>query len=208
MEAVRIIKESWWLTDGKRSMGELDSAVRYALLDPTWAAQDNTSTAIGNVVALLHSFFSNLPQEWLEGTHIIISHLRPITSVAMLRIVFRIMSPLLPRLANAHSPFKKTLSLLLSTLVDVFGRNSQPAAPVDASEIADIIDFLHHVIHYEGQGGPVQPNSKSQPEVLAICAKAAESLRPDVQHLFSHLKPDINSSVYAATHPKLVQNPA
>lgn len=47
MEASRIIKESWWLADGKRSLGELDSAVGYALLDPTWAAQDNTSTAIG-----------------------------------------------------------------------------------------------------------------------------------------------------------------
>lgn len=47
VEASRIIKESWWLTDGKRSLGELDSAVGYALLDPTWAAQDNTSTAIG-----------------------------------------------------------------------------------------------------------------------------------------------------------------
>ncbi|XP_028113476.1 uncharacterized protein LOC114311533 [Camellia sinensis] len=47
MEASRLIKESWWLTDGKRSFGELDSAVGYALLDPTWAAQDNTSTAIG-----------------------------------------------------------------------------------------------------------------------------------------------------------------
>ena len=47
IEASRIIKETWWLTDLKRSLGELDSAVGYALLDPTWAAQDNTSTAIG-----------------------------------------------------------------------------------------------------------------------------------------------------------------
>jgi mediator of RNA polymerase II transcription subunit 23 len=47
VEASRIIKESWWLSDGTRSLGELDSAVGYALLDPTWAAQDNTSTAIG-----------------------------------------------------------------------------------------------------------------------------------------------------------------
>ncbi|XWS34454.1 hypothetical protein CRYUN_Cryun21dG0039900 [Craigia yunnanensis] len=78
MEASRIIKESWWLTDGKRSLGELDSAVSYALLDPTWASQDNTSTAIGNIVALLHSFFSNLPQEWLEGAHVIVKHLRPV----------------------------------------------------------------------------------------------------------------------------------
>lgn len=61
----------------------------------------------GNIVALLHSFFSNLPQEWLEGTHVIIKHLRPITSVAMLRIAFRIMGPLLPRLASAHTLFNK-----------------------------------------------------------------------------------------------------
>ncbi|KAJ9135737.1 hypothetical protein P3X46_032888 [Hevea brasiliensis] len=208
MEASRIIKESWWLTDGKRSLGELDSAVGYALLDPTWAAQDNTSTAIGNIVALLHAFFSNLPQEWLEQTHLIIKHLRPITSVAMLRIAFRIMGPLLPRLANAHALFNKTLLLLLNTMADVFGRNSQPSTPVEASEIADLIDFLHHVVHYEGQGGPVQANSKPRPEVLAQCGRAAESLRPDIQHLLSHLKPDMTSSIYAATHPKLVQNPS
>lgn len=61
----------------------------------------------GNIVALLHAFFSNLPQEWLEGTHDIIKHLRPVTSVAMLRIAFRIMGPLLPRLANAHNLFNK-----------------------------------------------------------------------------------------------------
>ncbi|XP_027189718.1 mediator of RNA polymerase II transcription subunit 23 isoform X2 [Cicer arietinum] len=45
-ETTRIIKENWWLTDMKRSLAEIDSAVGYALLDPTWAAQDNTSTAI------------------------------------------------------------------------------------------------------------------------------------------------------------------
>ncbi|KAJ6890905.1 hypothetical protein NC651_024420 [Populus alba x Populus x berolinensis] len=48
MEASRIIKESWWLTDGKRSLGELHSAGGYALLDTTWPAQDNTSTAIAS----------------------------------------------------------------------------------------------------------------------------------------------------------------
>lgn len=207
IEASRVIKESWWLTDGKRSLGELDSAVGYALLDPTWAAQDNTSTAIGNIVALLHSFFSNLPQEWLEGTHAIITHLRPVTSIAMLRIAFRIMGPLLPRLANAHSLFNKTLSLLLNIMVDVFGKNVQPPTPVEASEIADLIDFIHHAVHYEGQGGPVQANSKPRTEVLVLCGRALENLRPDVQHLLSHLKNDINSSVYAATHTKLVQNP-
>ncbi|PPD83969.1 hypothetical protein GOBAR_DD19103 [Gossypium barbadense] len=246
MEASRIIKESWWLTDGKRSLSELDSAVSYALLDPTWASQDNTSTAIGNIVALLHSFFSNLPQEWLEGTHVIIQQLRPVTSVAMLRIAFRIMGPLLPRLVTAHNLFNKNvkgeywrkkhmqirvhekhkvleelemskrlgidlkeiLSLLLNTLVDVFGKNTQPPVPVEASEITDLIDYLHHIIHYEGQAGPVQANSKPRPEVLSICGRAAESLRPDVQHLLSHLKPDVNSSIYAATHPKIAQNPS
>lgn len=205
VEAARVVKECWWLTDGKRSASELDSAVSYALLDPTWAAQDNTSTAIGNIVALLHSFFSNLPQEWLEGTHLIIKHLRPVTSVAVLRIAFRIMGPLLPRLANAHPLFSKTLSLLLTIMVDVFGKNSQPSAPVEASEIVDLIDFLHHVIHYEGQAGPVQASSKPRTEVLALLGRAADSLRPDVQHLLSHLKTDVNCSIYAATHPKLAQ---
>ncbi|KAF7808635.1 mediator of RNA polymerase II transcription subunit 23 [Senna tora] len=206
VETTRIIKENWWLTDGKRSLGEIDSAVGYALLDPTWAAQDNTSTAIGNVVALLHSFFSNLPLEWLEGTHLIIKQLRPVTSVAMLRIAFRIMGPLLPKLANAHALFNKTLSLLLSILVDVFGKNSQPPAAVEASEIADIIDFIHHVIHYEGQGGPVQASSKPRPEVLALIGRASESLRSDVQHLLTHLKADVDSSIYFASLPK-VPNP-
>ncbi|XP_059649495.1 mediator of RNA polymerase II transcription subunit 23 [Cornus florida] len=208
IEASRVIKESWWLTDGKRSLGELDSAVGYALLDPTWAAQDNTSTAIGNIVALLHSFFCNLPQEWLEGTHLIIKHLRPVTSVAVLRIAFRIMGPLLPRLANAHSLFSKTLSLLLNIMADVFGRNSQPSTLVEASEIADLIDFLHHVVHYEGQGGPVQANSKPRPDILSLCGRASENLRADIQHLLSHLKTDGSSSIYAATHPKLVQTPS
>lgn len=36
----------------------------------------------------------------------------------------------------------QTLSLLLTVLVDVFGKNSQPPAAVEASEIADIIDFM------------------------------------------------------------------
>ncbi|CAH9122157.1 unnamed protein product [Cuscuta epithymum] len=206
LEAARVIKESWWLTDGQRSVGELESALSYALLDPTWAAQDNTSTTIGNIVALLHAFFSNLPQEWLEGAHLIIKHLRPVTSVAVLRISFRIMGPLLPRLTNAHPLFNKTLSLLLNVLVDVFGRSTQPPAPVEASDIADIIDFLHHVIHYEGQGGPVQASSRPRAEVLALCGRAVESLRPDVQHLLSHLKTDANSSIYGAAHLKSVQN--
>jgi hypothetical protein len=61
----------------------------------------------GNIVALLHSFFSNLPQEWLESSHTVIKHLRPVNSVAMLRIAFRILGPLLPRLAFARPLFMK-----------------------------------------------------------------------------------------------------
>lgn len=48
-EAARVIKECWWLADGSRPLKDLDSAVGYALLDPTWASQDNTSTAVGMV---------------------------------------------------------------------------------------------------------------------------------------------------------------
>ncbi|KAF3630975.1 hypothetical protein T459_11901 [Capsicum annuum] len=100
----------------------------------------------------------------------------------------------------------QTLSLLLNILVDVFGRNSQLSAPIEAADITDIIDFLHHVIHYEGQGGPVQASSKPRSEILALFGRAAENLRADVQHLFSHLNADSNSSVYASTHPKMVPN--
>lgn len=58
-------------------------------------------------MALLHAFFNNLPQEWLDKTHLLVNHLRPIKSVAVLRIAFRIVGPLLPRLANAHNLFSK-----------------------------------------------------------------------------------------------------
>ncbi|KAM3243520.1 hypothetical protein ACQJBY_055449 [Aegilops geniculata] len=204
-EAARIIKDCRWLSDSSRPVKELNSAVGYALLDPTWASQDSTSTAIGNIVALLHSFFSNLPQEWLESSHTVIKHLRPVTSVAMLRIAFRILGPLLPRLAFARPLFMKTLALLFNVLGDVFGKNSQASPHVPASEIGDIIDFVHHAVMYEGQGGPVQSTSKPKVEILTLCGKLLDLLRPDVQHLLSHLKTDPTSSIYAATHPKLAQ---
>ena len=66
--------------------------------------------------------------------------------------------------------------------------------------------FSHHVVHYEGQGGPVQPNSKIKADVLALCGRAIENMRSDVQHLLSHLKTDTSCSIYAATHPKISQN--
>lgn len=66
----------------------------------------------------------------------------------------------------------------------------------------------HHVVHYEGQGGPVQGTSKPRPDVLALCGRALENLREDVRHLLSHLTTDVNSSIYAATHPKMAPNPS
>jgi len=55
LEVSRQIKEIWWLNDANRSPRELDSAVNYALLDPIWAAQDNTSTALGmSCMLILH----------------------------------------------------------------------------------------------------------------------------------------------------------
>lgn len=66
--------------------------------------------------------------------------------------------------------------------------------------------FRHHIVHFEGQGGPVQANSKPRPEILALIGRAAENLRSDVQHLLSHLKADVNCSIYAATHPKFSPN--
>lgn len=53
----------------------------------------------------------------------------------------------------------------------------------------------------------MQAASKPRAEVLALLGRALENLRPDVQHLLSHLKTDVNRSIYAATHAKLVQNP-
>ncbi|MQL77556.1 hypothetical protein Taro_009955 [Colocasia esculenta] len=111
-----------------------------------------------------------------------------------------------PQAQGAHT--RQSMALLLNCMVDVFGKTLQPPASVEASEITDIIDFLHHAVLYEGQGGPVQSSSKPKPETLTLCAKVMDMLRPDVQHLLSHLKTDPNSSVYAATHPKLVQNPS
>lgn len=54
----------------------------------------------------------------------------------------------------------------------------------------------------------MQANSKPRAEVLALIGQTAENLRPDVQHLLSHLKADVNCSIYAATDPKFVQNNA
>jgi hypothetical protein len=50
---------------------------------------------------------------------------------------------------------------------------------------------------------PVQSSSKPEVEILTLCGKVVDILRPDVQHLLSHPKTDPNSSIYAATlqHP-------
>lgn len=69
-----------------------------------------------------------------------------------------------------------------------------------------VVCYRHHAVLYEGQGGPVQSSSKPKVETLTLCSKVVQLLRPDVQHLLSHLTNDQNSSIYAATHPKIVQN--
>lgn len=53
-----------------------------------------------------------------------------------------------------------------------------------------------------------QAGGRPRPETLVLCTKAVERLRPDVQSLFRHLSPDPAASIYAATHPKLVQRPS
>eukprot|EP00252_Welwitschia_mirabilis_P010175 TRINITY_DN23348_c0_g1_i1.p1 TRINITY_DN23348_c0_g1~~TRINITY_DN23348_c0_g1_i1.p1 ORF type:complete len:1136 (+),score=169.95 TRINITY_DN23348_c0_g1_i1:69-3476(+) len=206
IEAARVIKDCWWLTDITMTSSELECAFGYALWDPSWAIQDNTSTTIGNIIALLHATFNNLPHEWLETTHTVIQQMRPITTIAQLRSAFRIMGPLLSRLATARPLFKKTLALLFSILADVFGRNAQLTQPVRATEISDLIDFLHHAVLYEAQGS-TQNGAKPKPETLSLCMKAVEHLHPELQHLLRHLTTDPNSSIYAATHPKMSQRP-
>eukprot|EP00249_Psilotum_nudum_P014518 c24860_g3_i2 orf=1111-2187(+) len=201
-EAARIFKECWWMTDPKKLHIELDAAYGYSAWDPSWAAEDDTSTVIGNTVSLLHAFASNLPFEWLEGLHTVITLQRPITSIAQLRLSFRIIGPLLPRLVISRPLFSKTLALLFTTMADVFGRNSQVSSPVDPIEISDLIDFLHHAVMFE-----VQASGKPKPETLMLCSKAVDRLRPDLQPLFKHLTTDPNVSIYAATHPKLTQRP-
>ena len=58
-------------------------------------------------MALLHAFASNLSFEWLEGIHTVVNNQRPITSVAQLRVAFRIIGPLLPRLIVSKPLFSK-----------------------------------------------------------------------------------------------------
>mgnify|MGYP006889208104 FL=1 len=58
-------------------------------------------------MALLHAFASNLSFEWLEGIHTVVNNQRPITSVAQLRVAFRIIGPLLPRLIVSKPLFAK-----------------------------------------------------------------------------------------------------
>ncbi|MQL85886.1 hypothetical protein Taro_018407, partial [Colocasia esculenta] len=81
-EASRIIKDCWWLTDGKRSHKELESAVGYALLDPSWAAQDSTSTAIGTVCFSLTFLQTNKPIFSIDNTKISLFEFLHIISIS------------------------------------------------------------------------------------------------------------------------------
>ncbi|KAJ7524381.1 hypothetical protein O6H91_17G002600 [Diphasiastrum complanatum] len=203
-ETVGIIKGCWWLTDSTKSSQEVEAAFGYTVWDPMWAVQDGTSTVVGNTVALLHAFGANLPFEWLEGMHAVINLQRPIRSVAQLRLAFRIMGPLLPRLAISRPLFQKTLALLFTIMAEVFGPSSQVCSTSDISEISDLIDFLHHAVMYEVQGAG-QNSGKPKLETLTLCSKAVERLHPNLQKLFIHLTINPHLSIYAATHPKFAQ---
>ncbi|KAH6555288.1 hypothetical protein KP509_1Z267100, partial [Ceratopteris richardii] len=48
-EAARMFKECWWMTDSGKLNWEMDAVYAYSLRDPTWAAEDDTSTAIGKL---------------------------------------------------------------------------------------------------------------------------------------------------------------
>lgn len=63
-----------------------------------------------NTVTLLHTLQSNLPYEWLEGMHTVITQQRPFVSVVHLRLAYRIMGPLLPRLVISRPLFAKVPS--------------------------------------------------------------------------------------------------
>ncbi|BFI23757.1 mediator of RNA polymerase II transcription subunit 23 [Marchantia polymorpha subsp. ruderalis] len=203
-ETARIIKECWWVSDTTRAPKEMDAVFGHTVWDPTWAVQDEMSSVVGNTLALLHAFSANLPFDWLEGMHSVITLQRPISSVAHLRLAFRIMGPLLPRLVISRTLFAKTLALLFTVMADVFGRNSVVSANCEAAEISDLVDFLHHAVMMETQGIS-SAVGKPRPETLMLCSKAVERLRPDLQHLFRHLSADVNTSIYAATHPKMAQ---
>ncbi|KAI5077336.1 hypothetical protein GOP47_0007160 [Adiantum capillus-veneris] len=201
-EAARLFKDCWWMTDSSKLNWEMDAAYGYSIWDPTWAVENDTSTIVGNLLALLHVFSSHLPFDWLEGMHTVINSQRPIVSVAQLRLAFRIIGPLLPRLVISKPLLTKTLALLFTILADVFGQKPQQGSSINIDEISDLVDFLHHAVMLDGQAG-----GKPRPEILTLCSKAVDRLHPDLQPLFRHLSTDASKSVYAATHPKLAQKP-
>ncbi|CAM6090169.1 unnamed protein product [Calypogeia fissa] len=203
-ETARIIKDSWWVTDINKPARELGPVFSHVIWDPTWAVQDEMSNVLGNTLALVHTFGVNLPYDWLEGMHAIIKLQRPVTSVVHLRLAYRIMGPLLSRLVISRTLFTKTLVLLFAIMADVFGKNSPASPATDLSEISDLVDFLHHAVILEGQG-PNNIGGRPRPETLTFCTKAVDMLHPDLKHLFRHLSADVNTSIYAATHPKMTQ---
>ncbi|KAG0577554.1 hypothetical protein KC19_5G164800 [Ceratodon purpureus] len=111
-ETARIIKkDGWWLTDPSKQSRDLDAIFGYSTWDPSWGARDDTATVIANTVTLLHTLQSNLPFEWLENMHSVITQQRPFVSVVHLRLAYRIMGPLLPRLLISRPLFAKVLAL-------------------------------------------------------------------------------------------------
>eukprot|EP00850_Spirogloea_muscicola_P008367 SM000044S16014 [mRNA] locus=s44:548456:560883:- [translate_table: standard] len=199
------IVSSPWVTQANALLADMEPIIGRFVGDASWSAANEVMNPLGkhrNMLALAHALCANLPFEWLEGSHEMVKLQRPVRTVAQLKICFKLLGPLLPRMAISRPLFAKTIALLFTIVADIFGRSVETPCPNPATDITDLVDFLHHAVMLEGgQGG--RPGRRPRVETLALCAKAVERLRPDLQALFRHLTNDQAVSIYAATHPKL-----
>eukprot|EP00897_Mesotaenium_endlicherianum_P002683 jgi/Mesen1/2442/ME000158S01646 len=188
-----------------------------ALAGSLWSAGDNTSTRLGRLVAL--------PYQWLEGAHALLLLQRPLRRVSQLRVAYRLMGPLLPRVLISRQLYAKvtplllllllllhlllppTLALLWLVTIDVLGEESQVALTGPASALTDIVDFMHHAVALDGtrRNQPVRRTDRDNADTLLLCSTSIARLRPDLRHAFRHLSIDPSSSIYAATNLKLSQ---
>ena len=59
----------------------------------------------GQVVAVCHALLASLPFEWLDGCVTLVRLQRPLKTVAHLRVVYRLLGPILPRMAISRTLF-------------------------------------------------------------------------------------------------------
>ncbi|CAI5516171.1 unnamed protein product [Closterium sp. Naga37s-1] len=77
------------------------------LMDPSWAIGNATCTELSIWTAAVHAMMYALPFDRIEGTHALLVLQRPIRSPAHLRLVFRLVAPILPRTPISKSLFAK-----------------------------------------------------------------------------------------------------